>query len=294
MWSCRAWAETMTFLMSCALSGISSPRAFSTARTEAMAWTVVHTPQMRWVNRYASRGSRPCKMSSMPRHIWPDDQELRTLPPSTSTSMRRWPSMRVIGSIVMRCAMVRSLSSRADLGSSFRFGRARDGSSPRASSITGGRLTGEDRESLDDPEVAEDLGGDEAERHQQLGDRRHVRPVVARVEGAEVRVEAEQRSPHDHPQRGLEQDARVAAPGLGQEQHDRQHRQRDLEPEPEGVRGRLEGGRQDSANHHVDQPDRQPQADGDRRGTGQRAEHGVSCRRLKTLDESSDSMATTP
>ena len=72
-----------------ALSGISRPSAFSTARTEAMACTVVQTPQKRWVNSQASRGSRPCRMISMPRHIWPDDQALRTLPPSTSTSMRR-------------------------------------------------------------------------------------------------------------------------------------------------------------------------------------------------------------
>jgi len=32
-----------------AFTGTSICRAFSTARTEAMACTVVHTPQMRWV-----------------------------------------------------------------------------------------------------------------------------------------------------------------------------------------------------------------------------------------------------
>ena len=37
----------------------------------------------------------------MPRHIWPEDQALVTLPPSTWQSMRRWPSMRVIGSMVI-------------------------------------------------------------------------------------------------------------------------------------------------------------------------------------------------
>ena len=47
--------------MYCALSGISSFSAFSTARTEAMACTVVHTPQKRWVKSHASRGSRPCE-----------------------------------------------------------------------------------------------------------------------------------------------------------------------------------------------------------------------------------------
>ena len=36
-----------------------APIAFSTARIDAMAWTVVHTPQMRCVNAHASRGSRP-------------------------------------------------------------------------------------------------------------------------------------------------------------------------------------------------------------------------------------------
>ena len=32
----------------------------------------------------------------------PDDHELLTFPPSTSTSILRWPSMRVIGSTTMR------------------------------------------------------------------------------------------------------------------------------------------------------------------------------------------------
>ena len=91
--------------ISWALSGTSSPRAFSTLRTEVMAWTVVQTPQMRWVKAQASRGSRPCRMVSIPRHMVPLDQALRTCPPSTSTSMRRWPSMRVMGSMVMRWLM---------------------------------------------------------------------------------------------------------------------------------------------------------------------------------------------
>ena len=42
--------------MSCALSGISSFSASSTARTDAMAWTVVQTPQKRCVKIQASRG----------------------------------------------------------------------------------------------------------------------------------------------------------------------------------------------------------------------------------------------
>ncbi len=43
--------------------------AFSTARIEAIACTVVQTPQMRWVKAQASRGSRPFRISSMPRNI---------------------------------------------------------------------------------------------------------------------------------------------------------------------------------------------------------------------------------
>ena len=58
---------------SCALGGGTAPSAFSTARTEAIAWTVVQTPQMRWVNAQASRGSRPFRMISMPRNIVDDD-----------------------------------------------------------------------------------------------------------------------------------------------------------------------------------------------------------------------------
>ncbi len=75
--------------MYCAFSGISSSSAFSTARTEAIACTVVQTPQKRWVKSQASRGSRPSRIFSMPRHIVPEDQAFFTVPPSTSTSMRR-------------------------------------------------------------------------------------------------------------------------------------------------------------------------------------------------------------
>src|SRR3982751_2392762 len=92
----------MMLRMYCAFSGTSSWSAFSTARTEAMAWTVVQTPQNRCVKSHASRGSRPWRMRSMPRNICPDDHALRTTPPSTSASIRRCPSMRVTGSMVIR------------------------------------------------------------------------------------------------------------------------------------------------------------------------------------------------
>ena len=69
---------------------------------EASAWTMVQTPQMRCAQIQASRGSRPCRISSMPRNIVPDAQASATFPPSTCASMRRWPSMRVTGSTTDR------------------------------------------------------------------------------------------------------------------------------------------------------------------------------------------------
>jgi hypothetical protein len=72
-----------------AFVGGRAPIAFSTARIDAMACTVVHTPQMRWVKAQASRGSRPFRMISMPRNMVEDDQASRTAPSSTWASMRR-------------------------------------------------------------------------------------------------------------------------------------------------------------------------------------------------------------
>ena len=62
--------------MSCAFFGILIPSASSTARTEASACTPVQTPQMRWVNAQASRGSRPLRITSRPRHIVPRGQRV--------------------------------------------------------------------------------------------------------------------------------------------------------------------------------------------------------------------------
>src|SRR6476646_8608006 len=146
MWSCIECAARIRLRMYCALSGTSSCSAFSTARTEAMACTVVHTPQNRCVNSHASRGSRPCRMRSMPRNIWPDDHALRTKPPSTSASMRRCPSMRVTGSMVIRDMSL---------------------------------LQCENREQLDDQDVGHQLPGDEADRDEDLGHAREVGPVRA-------------------------------------------------------------------------------------------------------------------
>ena len=108
-----ACAAMMMLRINCALRGISRFNAFSTARTEQMACTVVHTPQNRCVNSHASRGSRPSRIFSIPRNICPDDQALRTRPPSTSTSIRRWPSILVTGSTVMRVAISRPRFRRA-------------------------------------------------------------------------------------------------------------------------------------------------------------------------------------
>jgi hypothetical protein len=83
--------------------------ASSTARIEANAWTVVQTPQARWVKAHASRGSRPRRMISMPRTMVPDEYAAAILLSGpTSASMRRCPSMRVMGSMTSRFAMMAS------------------------------------------------------------------------------------------------------------------------------------------------------------------------------------------
>jgi hypothetical protein len=80
----------MMLRMVFAFSGIWIPSACSTLRTEASACTPVHTPQMRCTKGQASRGSRPRRMTSRPRHIVPVETALRmTFCSSTFTSMRR-------------------------------------------------------------------------------------------------------------------------------------------------------------------------------------------------------------
>ena len=88
-----------------AFFGILTPTALSTALTEDRACVYVQTPQERCTKWWASRGSLPCRIISIPRNIWPELQALTTLPPATSTSIRRCPSILVIGSIVIRCAI---------------------------------------------------------------------------------------------------------------------------------------------------------------------------------------------
>ena len=94
-----------------ALSGISMPKASSTALTEARAWTMVQTPQILCAQIQASLGSRPRRINSIPRNIVPELQASVMTPPSTWASMRRCPSIRVTGSTTIR-AMPSSLSFR--------------------------------------------------------------------------------------------------------------------------------------------------------------------------------------
>ena len=79
----------MRLRMELAFSGIWMPRASSTARTLVKAWVPVQTPQMRSVKAQASRGSRPLRITSSPRHMVPVDTALRmTLFSSRFTSQR--------------------------------------------------------------------------------------------------------------------------------------------------------------------------------------------------------------
>jgi len=70
-WSCTYCAAIIRLRTRFAFGGISTRRASSTARTDAIPCTSVQTPQMRWANAQASRGSRPRRMISSPRTIVP-------------------------------------------------------------------------------------------------------------------------------------------------------------------------------------------------------------------------------
>src|SRR6185369_7355199 len=88
----------MMFRISSALGGTFMPSAFSTARIEAMEWTVVQTPQNRWVKYQASRGSRLFRIFSIPRNIVLLLQASTILPLLISASILKCPSILVIGS----------------------------------------------------------------------------------------------------------------------------------------------------------------------------------------------------
>ena len=72
-----------------ALSGMVIPSASSTARTEVSACVPVQTPQMRSVKAQASRGSRPFRITSSPRHIVPVETALRMMPSSSTLTSQR-------------------------------------------------------------------------------------------------------------------------------------------------------------------------------------------------------------
>src|SRR6266511_15399 len=70
-------------------------------------------PRDAWVNAQASRGSRPCMMISMPRNCVEVAHALVIVPFSACASIRRWPSIRVIGSTTtLVVAMAASLTLR--------------------------------------------------------------------------------------------------------------------------------------------------------------------------------------
>jgi hypothetical protein len=68
--------------MYCALTGISSCSAFSTARTEAMACTVVHAADALGDRPGVARVAADQDVLDT-RHIWPEAQAFLTRPPST-------------------------------------------------------------------------------------------------------------------------------------------------------------------------------------------------------------------
>src|SRR3954466_6766195 len=221
MWSCMACAATMMLRMYCALSGTSSCSAFSTARTEAIACTVVQTPQNRCVNSHASRGSRPCRIRSMPRNIWPDDHAFRTTPPSTSASMRRCPSMRVTGSMVIRDMSL---------------------------------LQCEDREDLDHDDVEHQLAGDEPHRREDLDDAREIRPVRPRLERDQVGIEAVERAGHHEQHRHAEQSSEAPAALTDEEHEDGDDGQGELEQHQDAIQIEREERRELAASGEVIEP----------------------------------------
>src|SRR5208337_457784 len=256
MWSWSEWAITIRLRMYWALGGISRPMAFSTARTEAMACTVVQTPQMRWVNSHASRGSRPRRMSSMPRQIWTEAQASRTLPPSTYTSIRRWPSIRVIGSMVIVLLMESPLL----------LGRRGSGGA-------------QDWKGLDGYDVQNDLEGDYSECDQELGQCGEVEPVRPRAEGDHVGVDPEERAGQQQENRGahLPQGARTAL--LREQDRGARRGEQDLgqESDPRRARDERELARHrdlDEAEGHPAQRDpcRHPGEGGEHRGLAPPAE----------------------
>src|SRR5512146_1745101 len=105
MWEWTNWLPSIRFRTRRALSGGFTWKESSSDRVLVCPWETGQTPQIRWVTNQASRGSLPCRMISNPRNSVPELQASLTFPFSTSTSIRRCPSMRGIGSMTTRLAM---------------------------------------------------------------------------------------------------------------------------------------------------------------------------------------------
>src|SRR5215469_8325805 len=216
----------MRLRMYCAFGGICSFSASSTARTLAMAWTVVQTPQKRCVNSHASRGSRPSRMFSMPRHMVQLAHALATLPLSTSTSTRRWPSIRVTGSILILVAIATHLYVGINLlVIIFQV-------------IPLLHRRRQNRQALDREQEQNDASRNEAKRDQNLDHRRRVVRQVPRPIGEGRRVEAIRHPTQHNEDAGREQVVvALAILLLPQEEH-RQQDEQDLIPEQEAAEAR--------------------------------------------------------
>src|ERR1043166_295400 len=103
-----------------ALGGIVMSSASSTARHDATACTTVQTPKIRCVNAQASRGSRPFMIVSMPRNCVDVAHALVMRPFSAWASMRRCPSIRVMGSTTILVVAI-ARTSRFLLGWGFDY-----------------------------------------------------------------------------------------------------------------------------------------------------------------------------
>ncbi len=101
-WSCTYCMPCTRLRIRFAFGGMVMSSASSTARHDATAWTTVQTPQIRWVKAQASRGSRPCITISMPRNWVEVAHALAIRPFSAWASIRRCPSIRVMGSTTTR------------------------------------------------------------------------------------------------------------------------------------------------------------------------------------------------
>src|SRR5579871_405070 len=258
--------------MYCAFSGTSSFRASSTDRTLAMACTVVQTPQKRWVKSHASRGSRPRRIFSMPRHMVHDAQALLTALFSTSTSMRRCPSIRVIGSIVIRFAISAcSLVVAGCLGfvlteeSVFEVARPADIRTTEAEVIRHvmplAQWRGENRSSLHRDQETDNPERDEAQRDENLNGRGKIQRFGIWSERQRGRTEAV-----NHPSRGTdhvsqEHRAQAVRAQRTKEQDSSDSSHQSFEPENTGETVDVKCRSQHSSKQHVQKPEPEPAKD---------------------------------